>query len=348
MESLISIYKEKNTMNERLKPNVTDYAPVNDLHMYYEMYGSGQPLVLLHGGMTTLEDFSLVLPSLARTRQVIAFERQGHGHTADIDRPFSLEQWADDLAALLKYLNIEQSDIFGYSTGGTVALALALRHPTMVRKLVLASAIYNSEGYSPGILEGLKHMKAENLPAIMREMYMKVAPRPQDWEALVEKSAKAATTFTGWQKKEIRTISAPTLVMVGDSDTVRTEHAVELHRLIPHAKLAVLPATDHIAILSQRAEWIVEMISEFLNAPESQETQPRQTLSQPDGQASDFPKSIGRPATNALVAAGYTRLEQLTQVREVDIKQLHGVGPKAITILRAALAEKGLSFADKG
>ena len=191
-------------------------------------------------------------------------------------------------------------------------------------------------------------MKAENLPPIMRERYMNVAPRPQDWEELVEKSAKAATTFTGWQKKEIRTISAPTLVMVGDSDTVRTEHAVELYRLIPHAKLAVLPATDHIAILSQRAEWIVAMISDFLNAPESEETQPRQTLSQPDGQASDLPKSIGRPAANALVAAGYTRLEQLTQVREVDIKQLHGVGPKAITLLRAALAEKGLSFADKG
>jgi len=348
MVSFRSISKEKTTMNERLKPNVTAYAPVNDLHMYYEMYGSGQPVVLLHGGMTTLEDFSLVLPAFSRTRQVIAFERQGHGHTADIDRPFSLEQWADDVAALLKYLNIEQSDIFGYSTGGTVALAFALRHPTMVRKLVLASAIYNSEGYAPGILEGLKHMKAENLPPIMRERYMKVAPRPQDWQALVEKSAKAAATFTGWQKKEIRTISAPTLVMVGDSDTVRTEHAVELYRLIAHARLAVLPATDHIGILSQRAEWVVEMISDFLNAPELEERRPEQTHSQADGQESDLPKSIGRPATNALLAAGYTRLEQLTHVREVDIKQLHGVGPKAITILRAALAEKGLSFADKG
>lgn len=161
---------------------------------------------------------------------MIAFERQGHGHTADIDRPFSLEQWADDVAALLTYLNIEQSDIFGYSTGGTVALAFALRHPTMVRRLVLASAIYNSKGYDPGLLEGLKHLKAENLPRIMREMYMKVAPCPQNWEVLVEKSAKAAATFTGWQKKEIKAISAPTLVLVGDSDAVRTEHAVELYR----------------------------------------------------------------------------------------------------------------------
>ncbi|MBZ0285673.1 MAG: alpha/beta fold hydrolase [Anaerolineae bacterium] len=334
-------------MNERLQPSVTDYAPVNDLNMYYEIYGSGQPLVLLHGGMTTVEDFSLVLPAFAQTRQVIAFERQGHGHTADIDRPFSLEQWADDTAALLQHLKIEQADILGYSNGGSVALAFALRHPKMVRKLVLVSAIYNSEGYYPGILEGLKHAKAESLPPIMREMYIKVAPRPQDWEMLVEKSVKSAATFTGWQKKDIRTISAPTLIMVGDSDIVRTEHAVELYRLIPHAELAVLPATDHIGILFQRVEWMAEMITEFLNTPLPEETQHGQTIGQHDGQESDFPKSIGRPAMGALLEAGYTRLEQLTRVREADIKQLHGVGPKAVNILRAALADKGLSFVDK-
>lgn len=328
-------------MNQHLKPNVTDYAPVNGLNMYYEIYGSGAPLVLLHGGMTTLQDFALVLPIFAQTRQVIAFERQGHGHTADIDRPFTMEHWADDTAALLRHLKIEQADILGYSTGGSVALAFALRHPKVVHKLILTSAIYNNEGYYPGMLEGLKHAKASDMPPIMREMYANVAPRPQDWEKLVEKSVKSAASFTGWQKKDIRTINAPTLVMVGDSDIVRTEHAVELSRLIPNAKLGVLPATDHIGILFQRADWLAEMVTDFLNAPA--ETHNEQNASPAEH---DFPKSIGNPATGALLAAGYTRLEQLTRVREADIKALHGVGPKALTILRETLTQNGLSFAD--
>jgi pimeloyl-ACP methyl ester carboxylesterase len=337
------IDKEKNIMNEHLKPNTADYAPVNGLRMYYEIYGIGQPLVLLHGGMTTNADFGLVLPFLIQGRQVIAFERQGHGHTADIDRPFSLEHWADDTAALLKHLNIEQADIFGYSTGGAVAIAFALRYPQMVRKLILVSTIYNSDGYYPGTMEGLKHAQAEQMPPIMRDMYTQVAPHPENWEKLVKKSVASAAEFIGWQKKDIRTINAPTLVAVGDSDIVRTEHAVELYRLIAGAKLAVLPATDHIGILLQRAEWIAGMITDFLDAPE---IQPGHMTEQPDEQASDFPKSIGRPATGALLAAGYTRLEQLTRIREADIKALHGVGPKAVTILRETLAEKGWSFAD--
>jgi pimeloyl-ACP methyl ester carboxylesterase len=328
----------ENAMNERPKPHVADYAPVNGLKMYYEIYGSGQPLVLLHGGMTTLDDFAFVLPTFAGTRQVIAFERQGHGHTADIDRPFSLEQWADDTAALLDHLNIEQADIFGYSTGGSVALSFALRHPQRVRKLILASTLFNNEGYYPGIMEGLKRAKAENMPPILREMYTQVAPHPQNWETLVEKSVQAAANFQGWQRKDIRTISAPTLVMVGDRDIVRTEHAVDLYRLIPNAALAVLPDTDHVSILIQRAGWLAGMINDFLDASMPAERQPTSE--------SDFPKSIGRPATNALLEAGYTHLEQLTRVREADIKGLHGVGPRAITILRETLAEKGLSFAN--
>jgi pimeloyl-ACP methyl ester carboxylesterase len=330
-------------VNGPLKPNVIDYAPVNDLQMYYEIYGSGQPLLLMHGGMTTLEDFAFVLPTFAQTQQVIAFERQGHGHTADIDRPFSLEQWADDIAAFLSHLNIEQADIFGYSTGGSVALAFALRYPKMVHKLVLASAIYSRKGYYPGIMEGLLHATADDMPDILRDMYTRVAPHLENWSNLVKKSIESVAEFKGWQKKDIRTISAPTMVMVGDSDIVRTEHAVELYRLIPNTKLAVLPDTDHIGILVQHAEWTAGMITEFLSAPVSEETQKEQL----EELEHDFPKSIGRPATDALLAAGYTRLEHVTRVREADIKALHGVGPKAINILRATLTEMGLAFADK-
>lgn len=331
-------------MNDHPKPTTADYAPINGTKLYYEIHGSGQPLLLLHGGMTSLADFGFMLPTFAKTRQAIAFDRQGHGRTADSDRPFTLENWADEAAALLDHLNIKQADVLGYSTGGEVALAFAMRHPKRVRKLVLISAIYNNDGYYPGILEGLKQAKANDLPPIMREMYEQFAPRPQDWENLVKKSVKSAATFSGWQKKDLRAISAPTLVMVGDSDIVRTEHAVELSRLIPQSQLAVLPATDHIAIILQRAGWMTDMIGEFLDVqPETAGQNPQSPPA--DGKGHDFPKSIGNPATDALLAAGYTRLEQLTRVKESDIKALHGVGPKALKILRETLAEKGLAFA---
>jgi pimeloyl-ACP methyl ester carboxylesterase len=245
------------------------YAPVNGLQMYYEIHGTGKPLVLLHGGMTTIGDFSIVIPYLAQTRQVIAFERQGHGHTADIDRSFTLEQMADDTDALLRHLGIDSADFFGYSTGGSVALATAIQYPERVDKLVLASTIYNAEGYYPEIMAGLRQSTAEAMPEIMREMYEQVAPRPQDWATLVTKSVAAVATFQGWQPEELRAIRAPTLIMAGDGDIVRPEHSVEMYRLIPSAKLAILPDTDHIGILFQRTDWLCSMITGFLEEASS-------------------------------------------------------------------------------
>jgi pimeloyl-ACP methyl ester carboxylesterase len=243
---------------------LTGYAPVNGLELYYEVHGSGPALLLLHGGMTTIGDFALLLPTLAQSHQVIAYERQGHGHTADIDRPMTLSNDADDLAALLRHLKIDKADIFGYSTGGTVALGFALRYPQMVRKLVLLSAIYNEAGYTPEMMAGLRHATAEAMPPIMREMYEQVAPRPQDWPQLVARSVEAAAAFKGWKPDELRALNIPTLIAVGDGDIVRTEHAVEMFRLIPDARLAILPSTDHIGILFQRAEWLASMTEDFL------------------------------------------------------------------------------------
>ena len=134
------------------KPVKSGYAPVNGLQMYYEIHGAGKPLVLLHGGGSTIEtSFGRVIDSLAKTRQVIAFEQQGHGHTADIaQRPFTFEQSAEDTAALLKYLHIDQADFFGYSNGGNIALLMGIRHPDMVRKLIVESAMYKRDGLAPG------------------------------------------------------------------------------------------------------------------------------------------------------------------------------------------------------
>lgn len=248
-----------------IQPDQTGYAPVNGLEMYYEVYGTGQPLVLLHGGMTTLQDFGFMLPALVHGRQIIAYERQGHGHTADIDRPFTMEGWADDLAALLQHLGIAQADVLGYSTGGSVALAFAIRHPQHVRKLVLVSTIYNKDGYPPEVMEGLLHASAESMPDILRQMYAAIAPHPENWAALVRKSVESAATFRGWSDEAIQSITMPTMVAAGDNDIVRTEHAVALVRLLPQAQLAILPNTDHIAIVMQHADWLATMTAEFLD-----------------------------------------------------------------------------------
>jgi len=126
-------------------PIESGYVPVNGLEMYYEIYGTGQPLVLLHGNLSTIgTSFGKVLPKLASTRRIIAVEKQGHGHTADIDRPLSIEQWAQDTTALLRHLKIEQADFFGYSSGGAIALEIALRSPALVRKLVWAGGLVTS------------------------------------------------------------------------------------------------------------------------------------------------------------------------------------------------------------
>src|SRR5436853_120229 len=139
----------------------TGYAPVNGLQMYYEIHGSGQPLVVLHGSFMTIELMGKVVPGLAESRQVIAVEMQGHGHTTDVDRPFSYEQLADDVAALLTHLDIGSADIYGYSLGGGVALQVALRHPEVVRKLVIVSAAYTSAGRYPEVLPAIAQLTPE-------------------------------------------------------------------------------------------------------------------------------------------------------------------------------------------
>jgi pimeloyl-ACP methyl ester carboxylesterase len=239
-------------------------ASVNGLQMYYEVHGLGSPLLLLHGGLTTIEDsVGALIPHFSGTRQVIAPEQQAHGHTADIDRPLSFEQMADDTATLVRQLGINRTDVFGYSAGGNVALGLAIRHSDLVQRIAVASTHFDSEGMYPEILEGLKNAQAERMPPVLRDAYRKVAPNPDDWPKLVEKVAAQARAFGGWSREDLRRIRARALVMVGDADIVRPEHAVELFRLLPNCQLAVLPGTDHRLRL-QNPEWVVSMLEAFL------------------------------------------------------------------------------------
>jgi pimeloyl-ACP methyl ester carboxylesterase len=259
-------------------------VPVNGLDMYYEVRGAGRPLVLLHGAMSTIKtSFGAVLPALARTRQVVAIEQQGHGHTADVDRPLSYAQMAADTAALLNELDIERADLFGYSMGAGIAVELALRHADLVGKLVLASLAFNREGLHPEIVEVIESTRPEDLAgSVFERSYARTAPNPQDWPALVAKCNRLDREFEGWPPDEIRSIRAPTLLLIGDADIVRPEHAVETFRLLgggvegesaglPHSRLAVLPGTTHLTIV-ERADWLIPMILEFLDAavPETQ------------------------------------------------------------------------------
>ena len=258
-------------------PVQTGYAPVNGLRIYFEIHGTADPkrppLVLLHGGGDTITtSFGRILPELARTRRVIAFEQQGYGHTADVaDRPFSFEQSADDTAALLKYLHIDQADLFGFSNGGTIALQVAIRHPEVVRKLVVASALFSRAGADPGFWKFMDDARLENMPQELQQAYLSVAPQPENLRMFHDKAAQRMRDFKDIPADAIRGITAPTLVVVGDADVVRPEHAVETVRLLPHARLAVLPGTDHMH-LTGRTQWLVPMIEEFLDASEATES----------------------------------------------------------------------------
>lgn len=244
------------------------YASVNGLAMYYEIHGTGEPLVMLHGGMSTIGSFNKILPVLAKERQVIAVEQQGHGHTDDIDRLFSFAQWADDTVELLRQLGIEKADFFAYSDGGMVALEIAMRYPGLVRKLALSSAVYNMDGYYAEIGEGLMHITPDVLPPQMREAYEAVAPHPENWPKLVAKASDHARRYRGSRSEEIQTITASALVVVADHDIVRMEHAQELARLL-RAELVVLPDSDHVSYLLERSDVLLAKLTAFLDAPVS-------------------------------------------------------------------------------
>jgi pimeloyl-ACP methyl ester carboxylesterase len=256
----------------------TGYAAVNGLEMYYEIHGAGgTPLVLLHGAFSAIgTSFGALLPGLAQGRQVIGFELQAHGRTADIDRPLSPETMADDVAAALEQLGVAQADIFGYSMGAGVALQVAIRHSELVRKLVFMSATYTMSGVHPGLMDGFGEMRPEMMHGSpWHDEYLRIAPRPEDFNRLFAKKTEMDKQLKDVPAEAIRALEAPTLIIIGDSDLVRPEHAVEMFRLLgggvfgdmppglPASQLAVVPGTSHVSIIS-RADLVVPIVTLFL------------------------------------------------------------------------------------
>ena len=237
-----------------------NYKSVNGLEMYYEVHGEGKPLVLLHGGLSSIGMFYLVLPELAKTRQVIAVEQQGHGHTADIDRPLSFAQMADDTAELLKQLDVKGADVLGYSDGGLIALHLAVHHPEVVEKLVLASSVYDINGYYPPVVEGLRNPSPDGFPPIMRESYEQIAPKP-DWAGLVEKVAKA-TLEASLSADDVKAINVPALVVRAKEDIMMPEHTKQLGELL-NAEVVEVEG-DHASYVVMQPQEFLEKLQKFL------------------------------------------------------------------------------------
>ncbi|MFC8349075.1 alpha/beta fold hydrolase [Streptomyces sp. NPDC057280] len=250
------------------------YAKVNGLEMYYEIHGAAhadrRPLVLLHGGVTTIGlSFGAVLPALAAERQVIAPELQGHGHTADTDRALTVPHLASDVVALLDELGVPQADLLGYSLGGLTALEIAVRHPDRVGRLVVVSAQYSQDGVreeirTPDYSSPLLPTQADFQD--MADAYAAVAPYPERFQDFLGKVSAAAQAPLPWTADDLRGLTAPTLLLIGDRDFVHVEHAAEMQRLIPDARLAVLPGTTHMTVL-RRPPVVLPLLEDFLTAP---------------------------------------------------------------------------------
>lgn len=256
------------------------YATVDGLQLYYEVHGKGRPLVLLHGAFSNIDtDFGKLLPPLAKNRRVIAVEQQAHGRTADIERPLTYEQMADNTAELLRRLDVKNADFLGYSMGGGIATYIAIRHPDLVRKFVFAGgAVHGPEGFYPEVLEGEEKMRPEDFAGTpWLEAYRRIAPNPRNWPRLVDKIRALDLNWKGLRPEEIQLIKAPALLIIGDADVVRPEHVVQMFRLLgggvagdlvglPRSQLAVLPGTTHVSLI-ERTDWLLSMVTAFLDAP---------------------------------------------------------------------------------
>ncbi|MFN8256224.1 MAG: alpha/beta hydrolase [Bacteroidales bacterium] len=274
---------ENKTETKKMEIALTDeltfdsgYSEVNGLKMYYEIYGQGKPLVLIHGGGSTIQsNFEKVIPLFAKNRQVIAVELQAHGRTSDRNADLSFEQDADDIATLLKNLNIDKADFFGFSNGGTTTLQIAIRHPGIVDKIVLGSALAKRNGVPEWFWGFMEQAKLENMPEQLKKAYKKVAHDTSGLQIMHDRDAKRMVNFKDIPDEQIKAIKAPTLIIIADKDIITPEHAIELQRQIANSELAIIPGGhgEYIGEITtikpdtKENEFVVPMIEKFLNKP---------------------------------------------------------------------------------
>jgi pimeloyl-ACP methyl ester carboxylesterase len=268
------------------KPSRNGHLPVNGLSLYYEVHGeigeSGtSPLLLIPGGFMATDSAKSWVSALAGERAVIVFDQQGHGRTPDAPRTMSYEQFADDAAALLRALRVERADVMGYSQGGGVALQLAVRHPALVNKLVSLSATYRKDGWYPSVSAGIEGLSTATFTGTpVEKAFMEHTPDAPAFHAYVEKMQSLGVLDHHISDAQLRSVAAKAMVIAGDADSVKLEHALAMFRLLgggdeeaagsgalqklPAARLVILPATSHMSIWGESAV-LAPMVSAFLD-----------------------------------------------------------------------------------
>lgn len=264
-------------MSQTIQPAESGYADVNGLKMYYEVYGKGKPIVLVHGSFMTIPlNWSRIIPLLAKDRQLIVPEMQGHGRTRDIPRKISYEGMADDVSGLLKHLKIDSADILGYSMGGGVAFQVAVRHPQQVCRLVVLSAPFAHDGWWPDTEASFGTFTADMFKGTqIQDQYDSFGNDPAHFPEFVKKVIDIDLKSYDWSK-DVKNIQAPLFMAIGDADGIRYEHALELFRAkgggkqgdlhgLPKSRLAILPGTTHVGMM-HRTDWLIPMITDFLDS----------------------------------------------------------------------------------
>jgi pimeloyl-ACP methyl ester carboxylesterase len=257
-------------LSDTLEPTESAYADVNGVHMYYETYGGGTPLVLLHGGMLSIRlNFAGLIPTLAQRHRVIAVEMQGHGRTADIDRAITPAALASDVVALLDHLGVDKAHVLGHSMGGAVAMELAVSHPDRVRSVVPISVSVRPDGLHADLTDQSRWATSERLPtpadfAEFREEYLRLSPHSEQFDAFLATLSASNADLQGWSDEQLAGIAAPMLLVLGDRDFTTIDHGAVMQQLIPGAQLAVLPDTTHMQV-TRRADLLLPMLATFLD-----------------------------------------------------------------------------------
>jgi pimeloyl-ACP methyl ester carboxylesterase len=260
-----------------LSAQTNGYAPVNGLNIYNEIHGEGKPVILLHGAYMTINlNWNEIIPELSKSRKVIAVEIQGHGRTVDIDRPFSYEELADDLAELCKHLQIEKTDVIGYSFGGTVALQFAIKYPALLNRMVITSTTYKYEGWLPEVRQMLASFNPDFFDATpLKPEYERIAPYPGHWKDFVAKFIEFDKQDFNLGEENMKSIKSPVLFIMGDNDGVDKSHVANMYELtggnifgdvagLPKSQLAILPGTTHVSLMMETNK-LIELINPFLN-----------------------------------------------------------------------------------
>lgn len=246
------------------------YADVNGLHLYYEVQGEGSPLVLLHGGLMSVDlNFATLIPALAAKHQVIGVELQGHGRTGDIDRELTPAASAGDVVALLDHLGIERAHVLGHSMGGAVAMELAVSYPERVRSVVPASITVRPEGMHPDLTDPSKFATSTRMPTAddftaMKDTYARLSPHPEHFDEFMARLSSSNADLVGWSDEQLAKVGAPVLLVIGDHDFTTVGHAALMLDLIPGSQLAVLPGTTHMDV-TRKPDLLLPILARFLD-----------------------------------------------------------------------------------